>query len=319
MEYKNKESEVKILDIEKKIAKRTFHFLAIAVIAYEIIFQFVVFGIDFIEMTLLLFLFENMQWEQASEYVYNSGIALSLASIVGTIVVGFVLMKAPNFQEKQKITLKTMIIFYILMQGLQLLGNYILIPMSIAAGLIGYGFDEAISLASDSSILLSAFVYSVIVAPVAEEILCRGMIMPYLEKYGKAFAVLITAMLFGLLHQNIVQLPITIMIGILFGYLAQRYSLGAAIILHVLNNLSVEITGILGEEYNIMWKLDEIFLYFCALASIVMIWKHRNTISDFFKQKIEGIPVVQYFFTTPLMLIVMIYFLFFTIKSVTPF
>ena len=61
---------------------------------------------------------------------------------------------------------------------------------------MGYNFDEAISVASDSSTLLSAFVYSVIVAPVAEEILCRGIIMKYLEKYGKVFALLITAMLF---------------------------------------------------------------------------------------------------------------------------
>ena len=51
MEYKNKESKVKVLDIEKKIARRTFHFLAIAIMIYEAIFQFVVFGIDFIEMT----------------------------------------------------------------------------------------------------------------------------------------------------------------------------------------------------------------------------------------------------------------------------
>ena len=105
MEYKNKESKVKVLDIEKKIARRTFHFLAIAIMIYEAIFQFVVFGIDFIEMTLLLFLFENMQWEQASEYVYNSGIALSLASIVGVMVVGLILMQTPSFQKKQKITL----------------------------------------------------------------------------------------------------------------------------------------------------------------------------------------------------------------------
>ncbi|MEY8320935.1 type II CAAX endopeptidase family protein [Lachnospiraceae bacterium 46-61] len=307
------------MDIEKKMAKKTFHFLAIAIIAYEVIFQFVVFGIDFVEMTLLLFLFENIQWEQAAEYVYNSGIALSLASIIGVMIVGLILMQTPDFQKKHKITLKTMITFYILMQGLQLLGNYILIPMNIVAELMGYSFDEAISLASDSSILLSAFIYSVIVAPIAEEILCRGIIMTYLEKYGKTFAVLITAMLFGLLHQNIVQFPITMMIGVLFGYLAQRYSLTSAIMLHVLNNLSVEITGMLGERYDIVWQLDALFLYFCVLASIVILWKHRNTISDFLKYKTEDISAIHYFFTTPLMLIVIAYFLFFTIKSVTPF
>ena len=266
------------LEIEKKNAKKEFLFLAIAIIAYELVFQLVVLGIDFIEMSLLLFGFRDIQWEQAAELVYNSGIALSAASIIGFLMVGLILQKMPSFQKKEKITIKTLMIFYILMQGLQLLGNYILLPMALIAENMGYNFEEAVDMASSSSVLFSAFIYSVIIAPVAEEILCRGIVMQYLEKYGKSFAVLITAMLFGLLHQNIVQFPITMMIGILFGYLAQRYSLTAAIILHVLNNLSVEITGWLGEKFDIIWMLDTIFLFFCAFASMFIVWKKRKTI-----------------------------------------
>ena len=247
---------------------------------------------------------------------YNSGIALSAASIIGFLMVGLILQKMPSFQKKEKITIKTLMIFYILMQGLQLLGNYILLPMALIAENMGYNFEEAVDMASSSSVLFSAFIYSVIIAPVAEEILCRGIVMQYLEKYGKSFAVLITAMLFGLLHQNIVQFPITMMIGILFGYLAQRYSLTAAIILHVLNNLSVEITGWLGEKFDIIWMLDTIFLFFCAFASMFIVWKKRKTISAFLKQKNE-MPVFRWFFTTPLMMVVIIYFLVFTIKSAT--
>ena len=143
--------------------------------------------------------------------------------------------------------------------------------------------------------------------------------MKYLEKYGKVFALLITAMLFGLLHQNIVQFFITTMIGILFGYLAQRYSLMAAIALHVLNNLSVELTGMLAERYDIVWTLDTAFLVFCALESVVILWKKRKSISAFFKEEKSDVPVVKWFFTTPLMLVVVVYFLIFTIASVTPF
>ncbi len=304
------------LEIEKKNAKKEFLFLAIAIIAYELVFQLVVLGIDFIEMSLLLFGFRDIQWEQAAELVYNSGIALSAASIIGFLMVGLILQKMPSFQKKEKITIKTLMIFYILMQGLQLLGNYILLPMALIAENMGYNFEEAVDMASSSSVLFSAFIYSVIIAPVAEEILCRGIVMQYLEKYGKSFAVLITAMLFGLLHQNIVQFPITMMIGILFGYLAQRYSLTAAIILHVLNNLSVEITGWLGEKFDIIWMLDTIFLFFCAFASMFIVWKKRKTISAFLKQKNE-MPVFRWFFTTPLMMVVIIYFLVFTIKSAT--
>ena len=304
------------MEIEKKNAKKEFLFLAIAIIAYELVFQLVVLGIDFIEMSLLLFGFRDIQWEQAAELVYNSGIALSAASIIGFLMVGLILQKMPSFQKKEKITIKTLMIFYILMQGLQLLGNYILLPMALIAENMGYNFEEAVDMASSSSVLFSAFIYSVIIAPVAEEILCRGIVMQYLEKYGKSFAVLITAMLFGLLHQNIVQFPITMMIGILFGYLAQRYSLTAAIILHVLNNLSVEITGWLGEKFDIIWMLDTIFLFFCAFASMFIVWKKRKTISAFLKQKNE-MPVFRWFFTTPLMMVVIIYFLVFTIKSAT--
>lgn len=306
---------MKNLEIEKKKAKREFLFLAIAIIVYEFLFQFIALGVDFMEMTVLLGFFE-MQWEQAADFVYNSGIALSIASVIGFLTMGLILRQMPSFQRKEKITLRTMMVFYILMQGLQLFGNYILLPMALIAENMGYSFEEAANMASGSSVLFSAFIYSVLVAPIAEEILCRGIVMQYLEKYGETFAVLITAFLFGLLHQNIVQFPITMMIGILFGYLAQRYSLAAAIILHVLNNLSVEVTGWLGERFNIVWVLDTIFLFFCAFTSIFLLWKKRKIISAFFKQK-NDLPVLRWFFTTPLILIVIAYFLFFTIKSAT--
>ena len=143
--------------------------------------------------------------------------------------------------------------------------------------------------------------------------------MKKLEKYGKSFAVLISAMLFGLLHQNIVQFPITMMIGILFGYLAQKYSLKAAILLHVLNNVSVEMVGILGERYAIVWTLDILFLHFCVVASVVILWKKRDVIKEFCKRQEQKNPALKWFFTTPFMLFTIVYFLFLTIKSITPF
>ena len=307
------------MDIEKKMAKKSFAILAIALIAYELMFQFIVFGVDMVEMSLLLFLFDSMQWEQVTDIIYHSGVALSIASIMAMLVMGLILRKMPSFSKKQKITIKTLVMFYILMQGLQLLGNYILIPMDMIAEYMGYNFDEAMSVANDFSVLFSAFFYSVVVAPVAEEILCRGILMGYLEKYGKAFAVLITAMLFGLLHQNIVQFPITMLIGILFGYLAQRYSLMVAIVLHVLNNLSVEITSYLGQKYEIIYLIDVAFLLFCGVASIIILLIKRKSIVTFFKEDSNEMSVVKWFFTTPLMLIVIGYFLFFTIRSVTPY
>ncbi len=132
---------MKNLEIEKKKAKKEFLFLAIAIIVYEFLFQVVVLGVDFMEMTVLLLGFREIQWEQAADLVYNSGIALSIASVIGFLTVGLILQQMPSFQKKEKITLKTMLVFYILMQGLQLLGNYILLPMALLAENMGYSFE----------------------------------------------------------------------------------------------------------------------------------------------------------------------------------
>ena len=99
----------------------------------------------------------------------------------------------------------------------------------------------------------------------------------------------------------------------------QTCALPISIALHVLNNLSVELTGMLAERYDIVWTLDTAFLVFCALESVVILWKKRKSISAFFKEEKSDVPVVKWFFTTPLMLVVVVYFLIFTIASVTPF
>ncbi len=304
---------------EKKQAKRTFSILAGALIAYNFLFSFVVFGIDLMEISALLLIFEGMQWEQATEVVYHSGIGLSIGTILGVIVVGLIIREAPSFEKKHGMDMKTIFLFYMLIQALQLLGHYILIPLEFLAQWWGYSFKEATATASDASVLFSSFFYSVAVAPAAEEILCRGIIVKKLEQYGRTFAILISAMFFGLLHQNIVQFPVTMLIGVLFGYVAQKYSLKAAVGLHMLNNASVEMVSILSEHYTGVWVVDVLFLYFCMFASIFILWKKRETIKAFFKGEEEKRPALKWFFTTPVVLLVIAYFLFSTIKSVTPF
>lgn len=94
---------MKNLEIEKKKAKKEFLFLAIAIIVYEFLFQVVVLGVDFMEMTVLLLGFREIQWEQAADLVYNSGIALSIASVIGFLTVGLILQQMPSFQKKKKL------------------------------------------------------------------------------------------------------------------------------------------------------------------------------------------------------------------------
>jgi len=74
-------------------------------------------------------------------------------------------------------------------------------------------------------------------AGVCEEVLFRGFIMRSFERVGYKFAIVFSALLFGIFHFNIYNLGATIIFGIVFGYLVVlTNSLWAGIVGHITNN-----------------------------------------------------------------------------------
>ena len=78
----------------------------------------------------------------------------------------------------------------------------------------------------------------VVCAPVLEEILFRGLIFESCrERFGSGVAVLVSALLFGLVHGVPVQIINAFVVGLIFGYIYLRTgSLLSVILLHVVNN-----------------------------------------------------------------------------------
>ena len=73
-------------------------------------------------------------------------------------------------------------------------------------------------------------------APVVEEFIFRGFIGYRLERYGKVFTILFTALIFSLFHANITQEVFTFMAGIVFAYVAIEYGFQWAVVVHMMNN-----------------------------------------------------------------------------------
>ena len=77
-----------------------------------------------------------------------------------------------------------------------------------------------------------------IVPAICEEFLFRGLILSALLPYGKKTAVFGSAVLFALMHQNPAQILYTVVLGIIFAYMAlETKSIWGGIILHFANNL----------------------------------------------------------------------------------
>ena len=71
-----------------------------------------------------------------------------------------------------------------------------------------------------------------------EEMVFRGYVMGTLRRYGDGLAVVVSALLFGLMHGNVVQIPFAFLLGLVLGVLAlQGGSIWPAVALHFLNNL----------------------------------------------------------------------------------
>lgn len=80
---------------------------------------------------------------------------------------------------------------------------------------------------------------TIILPPLVEETIFRGLILRYLRKAGACFIVanLIQAVLFGVYHMNLVQGIYAAVLGLLLGYLVWRYeSLIAPMMVHALFN-----------------------------------------------------------------------------------
>ena len=83
-------------------------------------------------------------------------------------------------------------------------------------------------------------VSTLILPPLTEEIIFRGLILQYLGRAGARFLVanLIQAVLFGVFHMNFVQGIYTALLGFLLGWLAYRYdSILVPMVLHAIFNL----------------------------------------------------------------------------------
>lgn len=89
-----------------------------------------------------------------------------------------------------------------------------------------------------------------IIAPICEELLFRGAIMKALMRSGRTpkSAIIISAVIFGVIHINPAQIPFAFLIGLVFGWLYYRTnSLLPVIIGHIVNNsfgvLHMALTG----------------------------------------------------------------------------
>ena len=125
------------------------------------------------------------------------------------------------------------------------------------------------------SFALNLFVMAVLPA-ILEEMVFRGCVLRLLRPYGDLFAVMVSALLFGLMHGNLRQIPFATIVGIVLGWLyVVTNNIWIPILVHFTNNAISVVTEYLSfsltlEESNalivtVMFRLIGIGILTTAL------------------------------------------------------
>lgn len=217
----------------------------------------------------------------------------------------------------EKIWPVQMVFYFLLILGLQMLVAMLCSPIVGILESIGFSFGAASDAATSFSDSASMLFYSIAVAPICEEVIYRGALLRYLERYGRWFAIFMSALVFALMHGNAVQMPIALVIGLVFGYLALRHSIRLTILLHVLNNMFVELIGRLAAVNEALGVMVNGALMLAGLLTLflMVLSGGKPLVRDLRANKTRR-EVYKSFFTSGPMAAIFLYMIALTVASV---
>ncbi|MBQ5316862.1 MAG: CPBP family intramembrane metalloprotease [Oscillospiraceae bacterium] len=136
--------------------------------------------------------------------------------------------------------------FTSLSYGMATAGSFICVIISGIVGIIigkngTEGLEESLAgmMPSDDPLWINilVYLYVCIIGPIMEELIFRGVLLEALRKYGNGFGIIMSAVMFGLMHQRFVQCIPAILLGIIFAGMAVKSgSLIPSIFAHIVNN-----------------------------------------------------------------------------------
>lgn len=205
---------------------------------------------------------------------------LSVVSVYGVGFPAFCLVlrgtSAPRRPEPRPMEPARFLQAYVICLCLMYLANYLTLTLT---GLIGLLRGEAVTNPVEQTAAYPTvlnLLLGCVIAPAAEEFMFRRLLLDRLRPYGDRFAVVASALCFGLFHGNLNQYFYAFAIGLVLGYVALRTGLiWQNILLHaMINFISVgllpllEALGDLGTSLLAVLVLGAIFLGIVFLAAL---------------------------------------------------
>ncbi len=195
---------------------------------------------------------------EALEYAIYSPIALMLAAVVGAWISKNRVRELIPFEP---FSLSEGVGCMLLCFWGILIGNYLTNILSTLVPRVQETYDMISGPDPSTPLELTLNLLQTAAIPaLVEEFAFRGVMLGMLRRYGDGFAIVVSSLLFGVIHGNFVQMPFAFFVGLAFGYTVVRTgSLVPVVIIHFINNATSDLlvyfqpqlNALLGEYYMV--------------------------------------------------------------------
>lgn len=111
-------------------------------------------------------------------------------------------------------------------------------------GLTGRTIDLSATTSFGANVFM--YFYACLLGPVLEELLYRGILLQSMRKYNERFAIFLSALIFGLMHQNYQQFVLAFLIGIPLAIVTIKHgSIIPAVCTHIIVNTTASVSSVL--------------------------------------------------------------------------
>lgn len=190
--------------------------------------------------------------------------------------------------EKHTMTAGQLAVSFLMCFGIMIAGNLIGLGVTQGIGLIkGAPVQNALlNVVTGGSLWVTA-IFTVLCAPVFEEILFRKLICDKVIKYGEGCAVVLSGLIFGLFHMNFNQFFYAFFLGCFFAFIyVKTGNLKYTILLHMLINFFGSVLGVIIMSLDqtkpyavIISVIYSLCVYGMAIAGIVLLIVKRRSLT----------------------------------------
>nr|WP_315000944.1 CPBP family intramembrane glutamic endopeptidase [uncultured Oribacterium sp.] len=207
----------------------------------------------------------------------------------------------PN-PEKPSFTVLSFLHYFMLFQAAQWIGGIINYPIMTLFTKLGLNLSFSEEAARGGSLTNAPMLfYTILVAPLMEELVFRGVFYHRFRSYGKYFAAFCTAFFFALMHSNFLQFAPAFSMGIILFFIRDRYGLPYSILLHFSNNLLAIVVNNLSQGSTLIQGIYSLFLLAGLGYGIYYVVKNRKSLAEDRQYEKEHSLSLKQFFSSPLL------------------